>query len=113
MSFAVAAFARTRVLPRVLANAATARLDQQDRIPMRSALVCLIVLGTAVRAEDLPPGAVLRIGSPALRHNTRLLQVAWSPDGKRLASAAVDEGVKVWEPETGRHVASLPAPHSD
>lgn len=76
---------------------------------MRIAFVCLIVLATAARADELPLGAVLRIGSSGLRHNTQVMQAAWSPDGKRLASAAASERVKIWEPRTGRLIASLPA----
>jgi WD40 repeat protein len=75
---------------------------------MRFAPVCLILLSAAVRADDLPPGAVLRLGSPAWRQNSLIRQVAWSPDGKWLASVGGnDERIKVWETRTGKQVASL------
>ncbi len=74
---------------------------------MRVALVGLALVSVAARADELPPGAILRIGSPALRHRSQVQQVAWSPDGKRLASAALDERIKVWEPGTGRPIAAL------
>jgi WD40 repeat protein len=80
----------------------------QDIIPMRFAPIWLLVLSTAVRADELPPGAVLRLGNPAFRHNSLLKHVAWSPDGKWLASVGGnDERIKVWETRTGKQVASL------
>jgi len=33
--------------------------------------------------------------------------VAWSPDGKRLASSGYDESIKIWEAETGKDVVSI------
>jgi WD40 repeat protein len=36
--------------------------------------------------------------------------VAWSHDGRRLASAAADRTVKVWDRETGRLLRSIPTP---
>jgi WD40 repeat protein len=76
---------------------------------MRAAILCLLVSATAVHAEDLPAGAVLRLGSSALRHNALISNVAWSPDGKRIASVGWDQHIKVWESSTGRQIVSLPA----
>jgi WD40 repeat protein len=46
----------------------------------------------------------------------RIFQVAFSPDGKRLASATRGEAVppefKVWDPRTGKELFSLPGKHS-
>ena len=33
--------------------------------------------------------------------------VAWSPDGKRLASSGYDDSIKVWEADTGKDVVSI------
>jgi WD40 repeat protein/serine/threonine protein kinase len=40
-------------------------------------------------------------------HTDRVLGLAFSPDGRRLVSAAHDGTVKLWEPETGREILSL------
>jgi WD40 repeat protein len=41
-------------------------------------------------------------------HTSHIGTVAWSPDGKRLASGGYDRYVKVWDPQTGREMLSLP-----
>ena len=40
-------------------------------------------------------------------HNAMVLSVAFSPDGKRLASASRDETVKVWDAATGQEILTL------
>lgn len=51
--------------------------------------------------DELPPGAVLRLGTARFRENFRCYAVAYSPDGKLLASAG-DGGVVLWEAESGK-----------
>jgi WD40 repeat protein len=80
---------------------------------VRIALACIALMTPFVRADDLPPGAILRIGNPLYRHRSQVQKVAWSPDGKRLASAGLDERIKVWEPESGRQIASFLARFSE
>jgi WD40 repeat protein len=75
------------------------------------------VEGKAVDLHDdaLPPGALARLGTTRLRHVDDLAVVAFSPDGKYLASAGGDfslEGqvgersyrIRLWETATGRQV---------
>src|SRR5207248_3329653 len=40
-------------------------------------------------------------------HSGRVSRVAFSPDGKRLASAAGDNTVKVWDAQTGQEILTL------
>ena len=37
----------------------------------------------------------------------RILRLAWSPDGKELASGGLDTAIKIWDPETGLERISL------
>jgi WD40 repeat protein len=42
-----------------------------------------------------------------LPHTTDLVALAAAPDGTRLASGAALGGIRIWETETGRHLATL------
>ena len=39
--------------------------------------------------------------------NRRVWSVAWSPDGKNIASGSKDKTVKVWNAQTGQCVSTL------
>jgi WD40 repeat protein len=45
----------------------------------------------------------------ALRHDSSVTGLAWSPDGKRLACAGWDRTLTVWDPASGQETLSLPA----
>jgi eukaryotic-like serine/threonine-protein kinase len=40
-------------------------------------------------------------------HNDWVEEIAWSPDGTRLASAGIDNSVRIWDPRTGEETLVL------
>ncbi len=57
--------------------------------------------------DPLPPGAVARLGTLRLRHGRPIVSVAFSPDGKTLASACEDGAARLWDVALGVEVRSL------
>lgn len=57
-----------------------------------------------LHGDPLPTGAVARIGTIRLRHEGDVLGVAFSPNGKLLASVGRDGAVRVWEMPSGRQL---------
>lgn len=79
--------------------------SQHSRAVTMSLLLCAALLlpacaTSAIRqATPTPgPGKVLRIYSG---HTSRVVAVAWSPDGKRVASASLDGTAQVWDSVSG------------
>jgi WD40 repeat protein len=59
--------------------------------------------------DPLPPGAVRRIGTVRLRQPSEVCSVAFSPDGKLLATGGRYDGVRLWDASTGKALHFLPA----
>jgi RNA polymerase sigma factor (sigma-70 family) len=57
--------------------------------------------------EPLPAGALARLGSLRLRHGSPVTSVAWSPDGKLLATGSWDNYARLWDPATGKLVRDI------
>jgi WD40 repeat protein len=54
---------------------------------------------------NLPPGVTLL---RTLRGHTGWIgRIAWSPDGRQLASPSDDKTIRLWDAETGEHVRTL------
>jgi dipeptidyl aminopeptidase/acylaminoacyl peptidase len=63
--------------------------------------------------DPLPAGARVRLGTLRLRHRQHLQAVAYSPDGKLLASSGWDEVIHLWDANTGHSVRELTDPNRD
>jgi WD40 repeat protein len=82
------------------------------------ALLFVLLLGTAAGSaseprrdlygDPLPEGTVARLGTIRLRPGGAVTHLAFSPDGKRLASGSA-AGLSVWDAETGRELRYLPS----
>ena len=72
------------------------------RMPWSAVVVAGAALAGGAAADDLPPGAVARLGFPALFHTRDVFDVTYSPDGKILACGSDDAMIRLWDATTGK-----------
>jgi WD40 repeat protein len=54
--------------------------------------------------DRLPTGALARMGTIRFRHGSRILSMAFAPDGKSLAVGAGDDHVRLWDVPSGKEL---------
>jgi len=61
-------------------------------------------------ADNLPARSFQRIGTTKLRHGSRILSLAYSPDGQTLAAGGGNDPVRLWNPKTGELLREINEP---
>jgi|GEM_PF-1036233 len=59
---------------------------------------------TKVIDPPLPETARVQMGTTHLRHEAKVIQALFSPDGRTLATAGWDRAVRFWDPRTGEAI---------
>jgi WD40 repeat protein len=63
--------------------------------------------GRDLQGDKLPEGAIARLGTTRFLHGGNVQAIAYSPDGKLLASAGNNKLIRIWDSRSGREVMTL------
>jgi WD40 repeat protein len=63
--------------------------------------------GVDAVGDPLPSGAIKRLGTARLRHGSRVMALAYSPNGRILAAGGGDDPVRLWDTDTGKEIRTL------
>ncbi len=77
------------------------------RVPVATMMPAARPAATNRAGDPLPSGALLRLGTTRLRAGSTILQTAYSPDGRLLASIDGDGDLDLWDAATGRQRLSI------
>src|SRR5260370_34286975 len=82
--------------------------------PWQALLLCLVLLTLFAPFPPASDGRTGKLGQVRIKeratlrgHKAAVASVAFSPDGKALASGSVDGTIKLWEVATGQERATL------
>lgn len=80
-------------------------LSAEDPVPAKSHEPKPAEVKKDLYGDPLPPGAVARLGTVRFRHHSSA--IAYSPDGKILASGGHDNHIRLFDAATGKEIRRL------
>jgi hypothetical protein len=62
---------------------------------------------TDLYGDPLPDEALARLGTTQMRHGGAIGALAFTPDGKKLVSCGIWDGIRIWDVASGRQIRRL------